>query len=142
MGVSSDWRDTEKILENNNEKVILSCLLDYSGGVVGYDTKYDFMSARFKTTAMTFCDNANKSRLGVVSISNKEDTTTHITNVQMVQANVKCSIQCTHNQKMYVFNDGDGSFRIRPCAMENQFKPLVQHDKARDMRNAVINQNL
>ena len=91
---------------------------------------------------MTFCDNANKGRLGMVSISNKEDTTTHITNVQMVQANVKCSTQCTHNQKMYVFNDGDGFFRIRPCAMENQFKPLVQHDKARDMRNAVINQNL
>ena len=164
VGVSSDWRDTEKILENNNEKVILfqrgvsdknrqyhfilapeenlSCLLDYSGGVVGYDTKYDFMSARFKTSAMTFCDNANKGRLGMVSISNKEDTTTHITNVQMVQANVKCSTQCTHNQKMYVFNDGDGFFRIRPCAMENQFKPLVQHDEARDIRNAVIDQNL
>ena len=55
----------------------LHCLLKYSGGVVGYDTKYDFMAARFKTSAVTFCDNQNKGRVGILGLCNKEDTNTH-----------------------------------------------------------------
>ena len=41
----------------------LHCLLKYSGGVVGYDTEYDFMAARVKTSAVNFCDNQKNSTL-------------------------------------------------------------------------------
>ena len=68
--VTSDWQDTERVLEQNYGKVMLfqrgdknknreyrtilgpqdnlHCLLKYGRGIVGYDTKYDFMATRFK----------------------------------------------------------------------------------------------
>ena len=163
--VASDWGDTERILETNFEKVLLFqrgdkdknreyhivlgpednlyCLLKYSGGVVGYDTKYDFMAARFKTSAVTFCDNQNKGRVGILGLCNREDTNTHTLHFQMMQVNMPCSTtNCTHDGTLHIFNDYNGHFWTRPCAFDKQFAPIIQHDKARYMRSAVIHQRL
>ena len=43
---------------------------------------------------------------------------------------------------LHIFNDYNGHFWTRPCAFDKQFAPIIQHDKARDMRNAVIHQRL
>ena len=92
--VVSDWRDTEKILENNFEKVLLfqrgdkdknreyHIVLGPEDNLQGYDTKYDFMAARFKTSAVTFCDNQNKGRVDIVGLCNREDTNTHTLHFQ------------------------------------------------------------
>ena len=78
----------------------------------------------------------------LVAICNKEDKTTHVTNVQMLQFNTPCSTNCTHKNIARIFVDGNGRAWTKTCALEKQFTPIIQHDKARDMRNAVIHQNL
>ena len=87
--------------------------------MVGYDTKYDFMAARFKTSAVTFCDNQNKGRVGIAGLCNREDTNTHTLHFQMMQVNMPCSTtNCTHDRTLHIFNDYNGHFWTRPCAFD------------------------
>ena len=38
--------------------------------ICGYDIKHDLNAARFKTSILTYCDSANRGRIGMVVISN------------------------------------------------------------------------
>ena len=38
--------------------------------ICGYDIKHDLNAARFKTSILTYCDSANRGRIGMAAISN------------------------------------------------------------------------
>ena len=156
----SQWENTEKILtqhhsnvlffqrgnqvENKNYHIILGsdanmdCLSKYGKNICGYDIKHDFNEMRLKTGAFTYCDALNKGRVGAFTISNSETTETHLLSWQIILANLKCSVtDCVHERKLYVFNDGNGFVRLRPCVLENgpEFVPFMQHDKDTSLLN-------
>ena len=101
--------------------------------LVGYDTKYDFMAARFKTSFITYCDDSHKGRVGAVYVCNNETADSNNLHLQIIQANIPCNPTCDHERKLYIFNDGNGLLTLRSkhcCALEHSPSPRVQHDKA------------
>ena len=121
----------------------LKFLSEFGKDVLGYDIKQDFMSARFKTGLVTYSDSCNMGRAAVAGICNKEDEDSHILTFQIALANIPCNDEnCSHPKELYLFNDQDGFFTFRPCALANPIFPIIQHDKALDIRNAVMHQNL
>ena len=53
-----------------------------------------------------------------------------------------CSLNCAHKRTLHIFIDGHGFFWTLACALEKHYSPIIQHDKARDMRYAVMHQKL
>ena len=161
--IESDWRNTEKNLERNCTKVLLfqrglegkgRCyhivlapnenlhgLAKYGKHVSGFDIKQDFMAARFKTGLLTYCDNQNAGRAAAVSICNTEDFQSQVLTLQIVLGNIPCNDdKCLHQKELYLFNDENGFFWLTPCSLLNPFNPVLQHDKALDIRNAALYQ--
>ena len=157
----SQWENTEKILTQNTSKVLFfqrgdvakdrnyhiilasdentECLSKYGRNICGYDIKHDFNEMRLKTGALTYCDSMNKGRVGAFTISNSETADTHLTSWQIILSNLKCSkSDCPHERKLYIFNDGTGFVRLRPCVIENgpEYIPFLQHDKDTALLNA------
>ena len=123
----------------------LECIKNYGKDICGYDHKHDFNAARLKTGSLTYCDLLGKGRVGAISISAYENEGSHTTCWQMVFANLPCDdTSCAHPQKLYIFNDKNGFFHIRPCGMgnSNMFNPSIQHVKAGHLLNATHHQNL
>lgn len=72
-----------------------------------------------------------KGGLGLL-VCDVEDEQANLIHRQVIFANLPCSVnECTHEQKVYIENDGSGFYRIRPCVLENgpKFVPYVQHGK-------------
>lgn len=135
----SDWRNCEKILENNFESVLLfqggndkinrnyhivlakpeglAQVSKYGNEIVGHDVKHDFMSVRFKTSFITFCDGNNSGRIAAISISNTDNQISHSYTLDISRANIPCrNSHCEHPTEFHKFNDGNGFFQIKPCA--------------------------
>ena len=157
---NSDWRNAEIILEKFFESVLmfqrgdaqmnrnyyivlgsnenLGCLEDF-GMICGYDIKHDLNAARFKTSILTYCDSANRGRIGMAAISNCGISKVHKMNLEITMANMPCcDSTCVHEQHLYIFDDNNGFFHLRPCTLLNgsTFQPVVQHDKAWDIKTA------
>ncbi|KAK6186404.1 hypothetical protein SNE40_008445 [Patella caerulea] len=155
----SDWRNTEKLLEANFESVLLfqrgndDLNRDYHiifatqeslsflrklGNFIGMDVKHDFMAARFKTTCFTFCDEMNTGRAAAFAICNRETQSAHALSLQLLLANVPCNDpNCDHPSELFIFDDMNGFFTIKPCSLLHPFKPTIQHDKDSATRSAV-----
>ncbi|KAK3864071.1 hypothetical protein Pcinc_030215 [Petrolisthes cinctipes] len=156
----SDWRKAEKVLETNFDKVLhfqrgdkmrnrdyrviiatdntLQALSDYGQEVIGYDSKQEFMSSCFKCSLITYGDETGKEQTAVVAICNREAEDTHNFIFQILAANMPCrDPNCEHPKMLYIYNDGNGFFWVRPCSMSNGFRPLVQHESKVEIRNAV-----
>ncbi|KAK6175289.1 hypothetical protein SNE40_013782 [Patella caerulea] len=155
----SDWRNTEKLLEANYESVLLfqrgndNLNRDYHiifatqeslsflrklGNFIGMDVKHDFMAARFKTTCFTFCDEMNTGRAAAFAICNRETQSAHALSLKLLLANVPCNDpNCDHPSELFIFDDMNGFFTIKPCALSHPFKPNIQHDKDSATRSAV-----
>ncbi|XP_074661727.1 uncharacterized protein LOC141914437 isoform X2 [Tubulanus polymorphus] len=163
--LSSDWRNTEKLLEGNYESVLLfqrgdatlkrnyhiilsdprslEHLSNFGQSVIGIDVKHDFNSWKFKTSFVTFADNKNEGRIAAASISSDEGGATHATTIQLVLANTPCKDEkCNHPSEFYIFNDGNGFFRIKPCSSTSRFCPFVQHDKDASLKQGASDNNL
>jgi hypothetical protein len=112
--------------------------------VCGYDHKQDFNAARLKTAALNYCDLLGKGRIGAVSISNTETEVSHTLSWQIIFANLPCdSDSCSHPQQLYIFDDNNCFFQIRPWALKNNnCFPKMQHDKVDHFLNAAGHQNL
>ena len=157
---NSDWRNAEIILETHFESVLmfqrgnaqmnrnyyivlgnnenLGCLEEF-GMICGYDIKHDLNAARFKTSILTYCESANRGRIGMAAISNCEISKVHKMNLEITMANMPCrDSNCVHEQYLYIFDDNNGFFHLRPCTLLNgsTFQPVVQHDKAWDIKTA------
>ena len=157
----SQWENTEKILSQNTSKVLffqrgdatnnrnyhiilasdenIECLSKHGKNICGYDIKHDFNEMRLKTGALTYCDAMNKGRVGAFTISNSETAETHLVSWQIILSNLKCSQNdCDHERKLYIFNDGNGFLRLRPCVLQNgpEHLPFIQHDKDASLLNA------
>ena len=93
---------------------------------------------------ITYCDKNRKGRAAVFTINANENEESHARTFQIVTANIPCNEQnCEHEKSLYIFDDQNGFFWVRECALvSSTFCPLVQHDKATDIRNAVIGQGL
>ncbi|XP_076064504.1 uncharacterized protein LOC143038820 [Oratosquilla oratoria] len=161
----SDWRNTEKVLESHTDHVLLfqrgddskgrsyhivlsngelcKMLKIYGKDYVGYDTKDDFVSVRFSTGLVSFSDAENKGRAAAIGISNSDSEQSHCLNLQILFANIPCSnIQCSHPQDLYIFNDFNGYFFIRPCAFHEPISPTVQHGKNTSIKSALVSMGL
>jgi hypothetical protein len=115
----------------------------YGKDFIGYDTKHDFMSVRFSTALVSFSDGENRGRTGAIGISNTENKESHCLNLQILFANIPCSnADCSHPQDLYIFNDLNGYFFIRPCAVNEPICPTVQHDKSISIKSALISMGL
>ena len=158
--ITSDWRKTELILEHNYQDVLLfqrgnndlnrqyhivlaseenlNNLRSFGESIIGYDIKQDFNDARFKTGFLTYADTEGWGRTGAISISNVETEQAHKLHLQVVFSNIPCKNKhCQHERQLFIFNDRCGFLWYRPCSAVNPLKPMVQHDKALDIRQAV-----
>ncbi|KAG1705493.1 hypothetical protein GQR58_003871 [Nymphon striatum] len=67
----------------------------------------------------------------------------HTLTLQFVLANVPCAkTDCPHTKDFYIFDDGNGFFTVRSCALSNSITPFIQHDKDIAIRKAVESLNL
>ena len=63
----------------------------------------------------------------------------HKMNLEITMANMPCrDSNCVHEQYLYTFDDNNGFFHLRACTLLNgsMFQPVVQHDKAWDIKTA------
>ena len=77
----------------------------------------------------------------MAAISNCEISEVHKMQLEITIANMPCHhSNCAHKKHLYIFNDNNGFFhlRIRPCTLKygSVFQPIIQHDKAWDIKTA------
>ena len=119
-----------------DEEVVLSVSVDCVGK---YDVKHELNAARFKTSILTYCDSTNKGMIGMAAISNCEISEVHKMQLEITIANMPCHhSNCAHKKHLYIFNDNNRFFHFRLCTLKygSVFQPIIQHDKAWDIKTA------
>ena len=132
------------VILNRNYHIVLASdenirYLEKFGVICGYDVNHDLNAARFKTSILTYCDSTNKGRIGMAAISNCKISEVHKIQLEITIANMPCHhSNCAHKKHLYIFYDNNGFFHLRPCTLKygSVFQPIIQHDKAWDIKTA------
>ena len=72
-------------------------------------------------------------------VSNCEISEVHKMQLEIIIANMHCHhSNCAHKKHLYIFNDNNVFFHLRPCTFKYDlvFQPIIQHDKAWDIKTA------